>query len=261
MVQAAQVCVPSTQNGSSTLSAADFHTIHLTRFPIRFCWAFPARTRSVCIADPAGDGGSPRAREVRASSTVLLPHTPASAALARRRLTAELLRAGIREPAAHDAALVMSELLSNALLHAHPLPDGHVRVGWVLDGSTLEVTVSDGGAVTRPRASRPSLSSLGGRGLSIVTDLTWRWGVRTTDDGGTTVWALLQLPPVNGHGNGGVAQRQSGDTHSDMTVRPQSEGSGGDCEPHPRRGQRGRSARHGPAAPSGCGTPADNPAK
>lgn len=138
-----------------------------------------------------------RRREVRTSSTVLLPYTPASVAVARRRLTAELLGAGIREPTAQDAALVMSELLSNALRHANPLPDGHVRVGWAIDADMLEVTVSDGGAVTRPRASRPSLSSLGGRGLSIVAHLTWGWGVRT-DDGGTTVWAVLPVPPVNG---------------------------------------------------------------
>lgn len=180
--------------------------------------------------------------EVRASSTVLLPYTPSSVAVARRRLTAELLSAGVREPAAHDAALVVSELLSNALRHAHPLPDGHVRVGWVLGADMLEVTVSDGGAVTRPRAARASLSSLGGRGLSIVAHLTWRWGVRS-DDGGTTVWAQLPLRPVNGRGTGnfgGVAQRQNGDTQGDIPRTRQGAGTGGDREPYPRRGQRGR---------------------
>ncbi len=201
--------------------------------------------------------------EVRASSTVLLPYTPSSVAVARRRLAADLLSAGIREPAAHDAALVMSELLSNALRHAHPLPDGHVRVGWVLDADMLEVTVSDGGAVTRPRESRAPLSSLGGRGLSIVTHLTWRWGVRN-DDGCTTVWAQLPLLPVNGRGMGnvtGVAQRQAGDTQGDVLRARQSAGSGGDHDPYPRRGRRGRPAGHGPTAPSGYGTAADNPAK
>ena len=202
-------------------------------------------------------------QEVRVSNTVTLPYTPASVGVARRLLMAELLGAGIREPAAHDAALVMSELLSNALRHARPLPDGQVRVGWGIDADMLEVTVSDGGAVTRPRASRPSLSSLGGRGLSIVTHLTWRWGVRT-EDGGTTVWALLRATPVNGRRLGnisGVTERQSGDTYGDVTFTRPSEGSGGDREPHPRRGQRGRPARHGPASSSGFGTAADNPAK
>jgi anti-sigma regulatory factor (Ser/Thr protein kinase) len=201
--------------------------------------------------------------EVRASSTVLLPYTAASVAVARRRLTDELLGAGIRGPAAQDAALVMSELLSNALRHAHPLPDGHVRVGWAIDADMVEVTVSDGGAVTRPRASRPSLSSLGGRGLSIVTHLTWRWGVRT-DDRGTTVWALVLTPPVNGGraaNIGGVTERQTGDTYGDIGIKRQSQETGGDREPHPRRGQRGRAARHGPIASSGLGTAADNPAK
>ncbi|HKB31467.1 MAG TPA: ATP-binding protein [Streptosporangiaceae bacterium] len=240
---AAPISIPSTPPGFRSGSAGHFRS-----YQIR-----------VDLEVLAGDGCG--RTEVSASSTVLLPYAPASVAVARRRLTTELLGAGIREPAAHDAALVMSELLSNALRHANPLPDGHVRVGWRLDADMLEVTVSDGGAVTRPHASRASLSSLGGRGLSIVTHLTWQWGVRTEDGGCTTVWAVLPVQPVNGRGPGnirGVTQRQSGDTHGDA-LTCQSDGSGGDREPHPRRGQRGRPARHGPAAPSGHGAAADNP--
>ena len=61
---------------------------------------------------------------MRKSGIVLLPCAPASVAVARRKLTAELRAAGIFDAAVTDAALVVSELLSNAILHAHPLPGG-----------------------------------------------------------------------------------------------------------------------------------------
>ncbi|MFD0259229.1 ATP-binding protein [Kitasatospora indigofera] len=72
---------------------------------------------------------------------------------------------------------------------------GGVLVRWGLhpDGMlTLEVT--DGGAPTRPIPSSPSLTSRGGRGLSIVGQLASDWGVRDLP-GEVTVWAAL---PVRG---------------------------------------------------------------
>jgi hypothetical protein len=67
--------------------------------------------------------------------------------------------------------------------------------------------VSDGGSVTRPHAARPSLSAIGGRGLSIVEQLCSAWGVRA-DERGTTVWAVLPAPcasPGRGAGPSAVA--------------------------------------------------------
>jgi anti-sigma regulatory factor (Ser/Thr protein kinase) len=191
----------------------------------------------------------------------LLPYIAASVAVARRRLTADLLGAGIREPATQDAALVVSELLSNSLRHARPLPGGDVRVSWLLCDGLLELTVSDGGSATRPHATQPSLSSLGGRGLSIVTHLSRRWGV-CADDRGTTVWVVLAAPSANGHGGaevGSVTQRRNGDTQSGMALTRQWDGTGGDGGARTRRGQRGRPSAHCPAPSSGGGTAADNP--
>lgn len=132
-------------------------------------------------------------KEVRAASVVVLPFVPASVAVARGKFRAELRSAGIVAAPAADAALVMSELLSNAILHARPLPDSLVRVAWELSPPSLAVMVSDGGSMTRPHASRPSLSAIGGRGLSIVEQLCSSWGVRA-DERGTTVWAVLPAP-------------------------------------------------------------------
>ena len=136
---------------------------------------------------------------MRAASVVLLPCVPSSVAVARGRIAAELHEAGLFATAVADAALVTSELLSNAILHARPLPDARIRVAWILSASTVEVIVSDGGSTTRPRASRPSLSSIGGRGLGIVEHLASSWGVRA-DERGTTVWAVLPAPRDGGAG-------------------------------------------------------------
>ena len=144
-----------------------------------------------------------------AASVVLLPCVPSSVAAARGQIAAELREAGLPATAVADAALVTSELLSNAILHARPLPDARIRVAWILSASTVEVIVSDGGSTTRPRASRPSPSSIGGRGLGIVEHLASSWGVRA-DERGTTVWAVLPAPRdvaagPRGGGPGGTA--------------------------------------------------------
>ena len=78
---------------------------------------------------------------------------------------------------------MVSELLTNAILHARPLPGARVLVAWAVRERSLEVAVSDGGAMTRPRTTRPSLSSIGGRGLAIVENLSWRWGGCPTTSG------------------------------------------------------------------------------
>lgn len=125
--------------------------------------------------------------------TVLLPYAPASVAVARQRLTADLDAAGVIQAAVGDAVLVVSELLSNAIRHARPLPGASVQVAWAVDGGAVEVAVSDGGAPTRPYPAHASVSALGGRGLDIVQYLSRTWGVRTDPDG-LTVWAVLPAP-------------------------------------------------------------------
>jgi anti-sigma regulatory factor (Ser/Thr protein kinase) len=130
---------------------------------------------------------------VRAAGTVLLPWAPASVAVARRRLAADLSAAGIFEAAVGDAVLVVSELLSNAIRHARPLPGASVQVAWALADEAIEVAVSDGGAATTPARTHASVSALGGRGIGIVEYVASRWGIRS-DDSGQTVWAVLAAP-------------------------------------------------------------------
>ena len=135
---------------------------------------------------------------------MLLPHTPASVLAARWHISTHLREAGIVTAAIGDATLVMSELLTNAILHARPLPGARVLVAWAVRERSLEVAVSDGGSTTRPRNAQPSLSSIGGRGLAIVEQLSCRWGVLPSDFG-LTVWAILPAPANGGAAGGGPA--------------------------------------------------------
>jgi two-component sensor histidine kinase len=109
-------------------------------------------------------------------------------------LIGDLTEAGVYESTARDAGLVLSELISNALRHATPLPGSLVEVSWGLSDDCVEVAVSDGGGPTVPRINKPAANALGGRGLGIVDRLSLHWGVYTRQDGAeTTVWATLPL--------------------------------------------------------------------
>ena len=133
--------------------------------------------------------------------------------MARRHLVSDLIEAGVCAAAVTDTALVISELLSNALQHAEPLPGAGIRVAWDLDTDTVRVAVSDGGGSTRPELGEPTPTTTGGRGLRIVARLSRRWGT-LSDEEGTTVWAEVLVMPLEavavpaGAAEGGLADRE-----------------------------------------------------
>lgn len=96
-----------------------------------------------------------------------------------------------RRAAAEDVLLVVSELVTNACLHA----EGPEELRIACDNKVLRVEVSDRGAGqpaprTPHRAGRP-----GGHGMFIVQRLCLDWGVVRTPGGvGKTVWAELGAP-------------------------------------------------------------------
>jgi anti-sigma regulatory factor (Ser/Thr protein kinase) len=149
--------------------------------------------------------------EVTEASVLMLPFAASSVGEARRRLVSDLIAAGIYDAAIRDAALVVSELLSNALRHAGPLPGAQISVAWRVDAGRVQVSVRDGGGQTRPELGQPTQAATGGRGLRIVEKLSADWGT-SSDDEGTTVWAQIPVrlpttemttvggPPVAGEG-------------------------------------------------------------
>ncbi|MDT0303955.1 ATP-binding protein [Streptomonospora wellingtoniae] len=172
------------------------------------------------------------------SRVVLLPHAASSVTSARRRLCSDLRDCGLDNTKVDDAAIVLSELLSNALRHAcclpDPFPPGCVEVSWELgDASTggarsgwLEVSVRDGGAQTLPRLARPSLSGLGGRGLGIVEHIAAKWGTEV-DDRITTVWAVLEAAPEQPEPAADAPHERASGTPGTATV-PRSAGRAGE---------------------------------
>jgi serine/threonine-protein kinase RsbW len=129
---------------------------------------------------------------VRAQITMRLPFTPSSVSVARHRLKSWMVDNGTRVEAMEDARVVISELVANSVRHARPLADGQIHVSWTLESRGLQVSVTDGGSGTRPRALPASSSALAGRGMAIVEVLSQEWWSEQGPSR-TTVHALLNV--------------------------------------------------------------------
>jgi anti-sigma regulatory factor (Ser/Thr protein kinase) len=130
------------------------------------------------------------ARREAVRSALRVRHAPASVAHARHVLASQLARAGVGATERDDAVLVLSELVSNAVRHADPLPGGDILVRWAIWPETLHLEIVDGGGGTHPHANAPPATALGGRGLEIVRTLSSSWGVDEVEHR-VTVWADL----------------------------------------------------------------------
>jgi anti-sigma regulatory factor (Ser/Thr protein kinase) len=120
--------------------------------------------------------------------TCTYPATAIHVSHARRSLT----RALNGYPAAHDAALCLSELATNACMHSQSRqPGGHFTVRAAIHGGQLRAEVhDDGGPWTQPVRSHDGQH---GRGLLILAQLADDWG-RTGDSAtGWTVWFTMPL--------------------------------------------------------------------
>ncbi|HEY9476788.1 MAG TPA: ATP-binding protein [Mycobacteriales bacterium] len=119
-----------------------------------------------------------------------MPHSPTSAGEVRHSLVADLRRRGASRGMVDDAALLISELVGNAVRYARPLPGGVITVSWSCSHSCLVVRVTDGGSLDAPRLRRAGPADTRGRGLAIVDALAHSWGVDNRRNT-STVWAEL----------------------------------------------------------------------
>ncbi|MFD8221183.1 ATP-binding protein [Streptomyces sp. NPDC059697] len=120
-----------------------------------------------------------------------LPHVAEVVSAARRRVKAVLADWNVSCEIAEDCLLVVSELLTNAIVHA--LPPAELRLSWVrAEGlSTLRVEVTDAGSALPAGQSLPGIDpDEHGRGQEIVHALATRHGIRV-HSGGITRWADL----------------------------------------------------------------------
>ena len=123
-------------------------------------------------------------------SILTVRHTPSSASIVRQAVQSAFLGSGTSEEDAFDAALIASELVSNAVRHAVALPSGQLAVEWLLDADGYRISVTDGGSPHRVSSRVADARDLSGRGLTIVAALAEDWGVSTgIGSAQTTVWA------------------------------------------------------------------------
>lgn len=122
-----------------------------------------------------------------------VPFHPSSVGLARSQLRAALGSAAPPAGLVEDAALVVSELVANAICHARPTRSDDVGVEVRLVGGRLHVAVTDGGSETVPELASAPDDSASGRGLFIVDSVSERWWWTPTGRG-CTVHAVLACP-------------------------------------------------------------------
>ncbi|MGW6391674.1 ATP-binding protein [Streptomyces sp. NPDC055103] len=120
---------------------------------------------------------------------VSLPSSPTCVQTSRQVATEAMERwGGIPAAVADDALVVVSELVTNAVLYG-----GEEVVGLRIEhcGDELVVEVTDG--TSKPARLKPAgASETGGRGLLLVTRLAKEWGV---SDKNRTTWARLSTHP------------------------------------------------------------------
>jgi anti-sigma regulatory factor (Ser/Thr protein kinase) len=100
---------------------------------------------------------------------------------------------------ADDVAIVVSELVTNALRHALPAPGEAprrrpVRLGLLRPGPCVLCAVADPGW-TVPVAKEADVLAETGRGLHVVGALADLWGYTTPSNEGKAVWAMFSTHP------------------------------------------------------------------
>lgn len=150
-----------------------------------------ARGRPAPPAAPAG--AEPASGAVR---RIALPVRASSCAVARHFVRSALI--GARWPGDVEAAVLLaSELVANAMAHAHSPCHLSVQV----DGARVHIEASDADPEP-PVIEHPPADSPRGRGLVLVDALSSAWGSRVEPEEGKTIWFELSVQAGRGSRQG-----------------------------------------------------------
>lgn len=106
-----------------------------------------------------------------------------------RRFTRRTLRAwGVPDDSMDGALLVVSELVTNALVHT----DGQVRLDITLINHRLRISVADTSPRTPIKPTSIGWEATGGRGILLVEAMSATWGTVPVS-GGKQVWSEIPL--------------------------------------------------------------------
>ena len=121
--------------------------------------------------------------------TCFVPPDPRAVRHARHFVQSTLAAWGVDDDMIDNAALCLSELVTNAVIHT----DAGCDLRVVLDRGVLTTTVRDGGSsvVVDPTHVTVDPLDVHGRGLQLVDACSTRWGSEP-DGVGMTVWFVLE---------------------------------------------------------------------
>ena len=108
-----------------------------------------------------------------------------------RELLADRLGGTTSEPTLHDLQLLASEVVTNAVLHAHVGAAGRIALSVTTGPGAVRVAVTDPGAETTPEVQELDPSVPGGMGLFLVEQISSCWGVDRMPGGANEVWFEL----------------------------------------------------------------------
>jgi serine/threonine-protein kinase RsbW/stage II sporulation protein AB (anti-sigma F factor) len=119
-----------------------------------------------------------------------LPAEPANVGTLRRELNGALAPVDLGKQRRSDIALVVSEALTNAAVHAYVgMVTGPVAVNATLSGLTLRITVRDRGRGMIPRTDSPGL----GLGVGLLGRLSDVLEISSPDGEGTEICVRFNL--------------------------------------------------------------------
>lgn len=110
-----------------------------------------------------------------------------------RRYVLSELEGHIGPTTSSDVALVVSELVTNSVLHANVGPQRMLTVELMMLDDRLRISVIDPGSRLEPRILPPDRDRVGGNGLFLVNELSEAWGVARDGMEATRVWCDILL--------------------------------------------------------------------